>query len=71
MARKLETYAFIRIHRSLVVNGSFVEEIHPWTTSECALRIKAGKQLAVSRTYMKNLKSIAQFSIGIKGLLAE
>jgi two-component system LytT family response regulator len=69
--RKLEPYGFIRIHRSVLVNTSFVEGIHPWTTGEYVLRIKGGKELTVSRTYKKNLKSIAQFWVGSNGLLAE
>jgi DNA-binding LytR/AlgR family response regulator len=70
-ARKLEPYGFIRIHRCLLVNTSFVEEIHPRTTGEYALRVTGGKELTVSRTYKRNLKFIAQFWIGMKGLLAE
>jgi DNA-binding LytR/AlgR family response regulator len=34
MAEKLKTYGFIRIHRSVVVNISAVEEIQPLTTGE-------------------------------------
>ena len=71
MAEKLEPYGFIRIHRSVLVNTSFVEEIHPWTTGEYVLRIKGGKEWTVSRTYKKNLKSIAQFWVGTNGLIAE
>src|SRR5271170_777880 len=71
IAQKLEPYGFIRIHRSVLVNTSFVEEIHPWTTGEYVLRIKGGKELTVSRTYKKNLKSIAQYWVGTKGLPAE
>jgi DNA-binding LytR/AlgR family response regulator len=64
MAEKLKTYGFIRIHRSVLVNGSFVEEIQPWPTGEYALRIKGGKEYTVSRTYRSNLKSLAKFWIG-------
>jgi two-component system, LytTR family, response regulator len=71
VAQKLEPYGFIRIHRSVLVNSSFVEEIHPWTTGEYVLRIKGGKELAVSRTYKKNLSSLAQFWVGNTGFLAE
>lgn len=71
VARKLEPYGFIRMHRSVLVNISFVEEIHPWTTGEYVVRIKGGKELTVSRTYKKNLKSMAQFWVGTNGLLAE
>jgi hypothetical protein len=71
VAQKLEPYGFIRIHRSILVNTSFVEEIHPWTTGEYLLRIKGGKELAVSRTYKKNLRSLAQFWVGSNGFQAE
>ncbi len=71
VAQKLEPYGFIRIHRSVLVNTAFVEEIHPWTTGEYVLRLKGGKELAVSRTYKKNLSSLAQFWVGSNGFLAE
>lgn len=64
MAEKLKGYGFIRIHRSVLVNGSFVEEIQPWSTGEYVLRIKGGKEYTVSRTYKSNLKSLAKFWIG-------
>jgi two-component system LytT family response regulator len=71
IAQKLEPYGFIRIHRSVLVNSSFVEEIHPWTTGEYVLRIKGGKELAVSRTYKKNLSSLARFWVGSSSFLGE
>ncbi len=71
VAQKLEPYGFIRIHRSILVNTSFVEEIHPWTTGEYILRIRGGKELAVSRTYKKNLRSLAHFWVGSNGFLPE
>jgi two-component system LytT family response regulator len=64
VAEKLKPYGFIRIHRSMLVNTSFVEEIQPWPTGEYMLRVKGGKELTVSRTYKSNLNSIAQFWIG-------
>src|SRR6266702_6685024 len=64
MAEKLKAYGFIRIHRSVLVNSSFVEEIQPWPTGEYALRVKGGKEYTVSRTYKSNLKSLAKFWIG-------
>ena len=64
VAEKLKPYGFIRIHRSMLVNTSFVEEIQPWPTGEYMLRVKGGRELTVSRTYKCNLNSIAQFWIG-------
>jgi DNA-binding LytR/AlgR family response regulator len=40
MAEKLKPYGFIRIHRSVVVNISAVEEIQPLPTGEYRLRVK-------------------------------
>ena len=42
MAEKLKPYGFIRIHRSVVVNTSAVEEIQPLPTGEYRLRVKGG-----------------------------
>jgi two-component system LytT family response regulator len=67
MAEKLKPYGFIRIHRSVLVNASFVEEIQPWPTGEYGLRVKGGKEYTVTRTYKKNLKDIATAWIGMEG----
>jgi DNA-binding LytR/AlgR family response regulator len=71
MAEKLEPYGFIRIHRSVLVNTSFVEEIQPCQTGEYELRVKGGKQYTVTRTYKKNLKSLAEFWIGTGAFLTD
>ena len=49
MAEKLEPYGFIRIHRSVVVNGSLVEELRPDLTGAYRLRLRGGKQYTVTR----------------------
>jgi len=71
VAEKLRPYGFIRIHRSVLVNTSFVEEIKPYLTGEYGLRIKGGKEYTVTRTYKKNLRSLAEFWIGSGAFLAE
>jgi DNA-binding LytR/AlgR family response regulator len=68
VAGKLNPYGFIRIHRSVPVNTSFVEEIQPYWTGSCSLRIKGGTKYTVTRTYRKNLKSLAGFWIGRRDL---
>ncbi len=65
MAEKLQAYGFIRIHRSVLVNAAWVEEIQPGTTGEYVLRIAGGKEYMVSRTYKNNLKSLALSWIGM------
>jgi len=64
IADKLKPYGFIRIHRSVLVNAGFVQEIRPCPTGEYALRLKNGKEFTVTRTYKKNLRSLAGFWIG-------
>src|SRR5258708_12661589 len=70
MAENFNPYGFIRTHRSVLVNSSFVEEIHPWNTGEYVLRIKGGKEFHVSRTYKKNLHSITPLWFGTDGFRA-
>lgn len=64
VAERLEGHGFIRIHRSVLVNTSFVEEIRPLSTGEYCLRVESGREYTVTRTYKKNLKSLAEFWIG-------
>lgn len=71
MAEKLKLDGFLRIHRSILVNSSFVEEIQSWLTGEYVLRTKGGKEYTVTRTYKKNLKSLAEFWVGTDAFLAE
>jgi DNA-binding LytR/AlgR family response regulator len=68
MAEKLRPYGFIRIHRSVVVNISAVEEIRPLPTGEYRLRVKGGKEYLVTRTYKHNLRDLAQLWVGSERL---
>ena len=68
MAEKLRPYGFIRIHRSVVVNISAVEEIQPLPTGEYSLRVKGGKEYLVTRTYKDNLRDLAQLWVGSERL---
>jgi DNA-binding LytR/AlgR family response regulator len=64
VADKLEPFGFIRIHRSVLVNRAFVEEIKLYPAGEYGLRLKGGREYRVTRTYKENLKSITEFWIG-------
>jgi DNA-binding LytR/AlgR family response regulator len=68
MAEKLIPYGFIRIHRSVVVNISVVEEIQPLPTGEYRLRVKGGKEYLVTRRYKHNLRELAQLWVGSERL---
>lgn len=71
IAKTLKPYGFVRIHRSILVNSSYVQEIKPCNTGEYELRLKNGKEYTVTRTYKKNLKSLARFWIGSADFLAD
>lgn len=71
VAEKLKPYGFIRIHRSALVNTSFVLEIKPYSTGKCGVRVKGGKEYAVTSSYKKNLKPLTEFRIGGGAFLAE
>jgi two-component system LytT family response regulator len=64
IADKLEPYGFVRIHRSVLVNAGHVQDVRPTSTGEYRLRLKNGREYGVSRTYKKNLRSLAAFWIG-------
>jgi two-component system LytT family response regulator len=71
IAEKLKAYGFVRIHRSVLVNASFVQEIRPCATGEYQLRVNDGREYTVTRTYKKNLRSLAAFWIGTGTFLAD
>jgi len=71
VAEKLKPYGFIRIHRSALVNTTFVVEIKPYSTRKCGLRVKGGKEYAVTSAYKKNLKPLTELRIGNGAFLAE
>lgn len=64
VAEALQAHGFIRIHRSVLVNILLVQEIRPLSTGEYCLRVEGGKEYTVTRTYKKNLNSLADFWIG-------
>jgi len=68
MAEKLKPYGFIRIHRSVVVNISDVEEIQPLPTGGYRLLVRGGKEYLVTRTYKDNLRDLAQLWVGSERL---
>ena len=68
VVEKLKPHGFIRIHRSVLVNASLVEEIWPRSNGRYALRVKGGKEYKVARAYKENLRLIAQLWIGTERL---
>ena len=64
IAEKLKPFGFVRIHRSVLVNSSFVQDIRPCSTGEYQLRLRDGSEYTVTRTYKENLSGLASFWIG-------
>jgi two-component system LytT family response regulator len=71
VAEKLKPYGFIRIQRSALVNTAFVVDIKPYSGGKYGLRVKGGKEYAVTRGYKKNLKPLTEFRIGSGVFLVE
>jgi len=71
IAEKFKPYGFVRIHRSALVNAAYVQEIRPCSTGEYELRLRGGREYTVTRTYRKNLRSLAGFWIGTGTFLAD
>ena len=64
IAEKLERFGFVRIHRSALINSAWVEEMRSQKTGEHQLRLKGGREFTVTRTYRKNLRSLAEVWLG-------
>jgi DNA-binding LytR/AlgR family response regulator len=71
MEEKLNLHGFVRIHRSVLVNGALVEEIHPLPSGDYLLRVRGGRELTATRTYKRNLQLLAQLWIGMEGFASE
>ena len=69
MEEKLNGHGFVRIHRSVVVNAAWVEEIRP-LLGEYVLSVP-GRQYTVTRSYKKNLQLLAQSWIGNCGFVTD
>jgi two-component system, LytTR family, response regulator len=67
MAEKLKPFGFVRIHRSVLINSAFVDEVRSMPTGEYRLRVKGGHEYTVTRSYKKNLGQIATSWIGVDG----
>jgi two-component system LytT family response regulator len=64
LAQKLAPLGFVQIHRSVLINASWVAELRLRVTGEYVLRLARGNEYTVSRTYRDNLKRLAQAWVG-------
>jgi len=70
VSQKLERFGLLRIHRSVLVNKSYVAEIQPWPTGEYGLRLKGGKEYTVTRTFKTSLRQLADVWLGSETFMA-
>jgi DNA-binding LytR/AlgR family response regulator len=49
LAERLKTYAFVRVHRSHVVNLDFVERLVPFDTKRLEVQLRDGTRILASR----------------------
>jgi DNA-binding LytR/AlgR family response regulator len=64
MDKQLQPYGFVQIHRSVLVNAAWVEELQPRPAGQYLLRVRGGRQYTVTRTYKENLQQLALAWIG-------
>lgn len=69
IARKLEPYGLIRIHRSALVNRSWIEAVTSLGAGKYVVRLKDGKEFPVTSAYRENLKRLADVWIGNEAFL--
>jgi len=60
----LDPERFLRIHRSIIVNLEYVEEIKPWFHGEFAVVLRDGTRLNLSRTYRHRLEAFLDLCPG-------
>jgi two-component system, LytTR family, response regulator len=57
MEARLDPAAFVRIHRSTIVNSSRIKELRPYSSREYAVVLKDGTRLRLSRRYRDRLRT--------------
>jgi two-component system LytT family response regulator len=55
MEQHLDPAAFVRIHRSYIVNIDFIKEIQPWSHGDYIVILKNGARLNLSRRFSERL----------------
>ena len=57
MENRLDRGAFVRIHRSTIVNTSRIRELRPYSSREYAVILRDGTRLRLSRRYRERLRN--------------
>jgi DNA-binding LytR/AlgR family response regulator len=64
VAGKLDPFGFVRIHRCVLVNIAYIEELRRCLTGGYVLRVSNGKEYTITRTYKDNLRFLAESWLG-------
>jgi DNA-binding LytR/AlgR family response regulator len=64
VAEKLNPFGFVRIHRCVLVNRVYIEELRRCDTGVYLLRVSGGKEYTITRTFKENLKFLAASWLG-------
>jgi DNA-binding LytR/AlgR family response regulator len=64
MALKLDRFGFVRIHRSILVNRVYIEEVRRGGNGAYLVRVSGGKEYTITRTYKENLRLFAESWLG-------
>jgi two-component system, LytTR family, response regulator len=63
IAEKLDPLGFVRIHRSILVNRVYIEELRRSATGMYLVRVR-GKEYTIARTYKDNVRRLAESWLG-------
>lgn len=64
LAKKLQPYGFMRIHRSVLINAAYVEAMRPLINGEYSVCMKNGMEFNVARTYRSQVKELGVLWLG-------
>jgi DNA-binding LytR/AlgR family response regulator len=64
IAVKLNPFGFVRVHRCVLVNRAYIEELRRCATGVYLLRVSGGKEYTITRTYRENLRRLAESWLG-------
>jgi two-component system LytT family response regulator len=60
LEEKLSSVGFVRIHKSCIVNKSYIKELHSHFNGDYTVVLKTGQQLKLSRNYRDQLLTFLQ-----------
>ena len=66
LAEKLKPFGFVQIHRCVLVNVAYVEQLRRSATGVYLVRINGGKEYTITRTYKCNLRCLAESWLGVE-----